>query len=178
MAELATLARPYAQAIFTLGKETNSLDAWSDSLAFVDAVSTDDQFKSIANAPDIKISDVEKLFVSIIQDKVSKEVVNFVRLLVANGRLTVLSEVVSQFEKLKSDDDGLVEAKIDSAFELNADQIQTIVDGLSKKLNKKIDPAVNVDASLIGGIKIQVGDKVWDASVRGRLQEMTVALTN
>jgi F-type H+-transporting ATPase subunit delta len=118
------------------------------------------------------------LFVSIIQDKVSKEVVNFVRLLVANGRLTVLSEVVSQFEKLKSDDDGLVEAKIDSAFELNADQIQTIVDGLSKKLNKKIDPAVNVDASLIGGIKIQVGDKVWDASVRGRLQEMTVALTN
>jgi len=98
--------------------------------------------------------------------------------MLSNGRLTVLSEIVNQFEELKSKDDGVVEVKIETAFELEQGQVDSIVAILAKRLNKKIDPSVNVDRSLIGGVRINVGDQVWDASVRGRLQDMETNLTN
>jgi len=85
---------------------------------------------------------------------------------------------VNQFEELKSKDDGVVEVKIETAFELEQGQVDSIVAILAKRLNKKIDPSVNVDRSLIGGVRINVGDQVWDASVRGRLQDMETNLTN
>ena len=178
MAEVITLARPYAQALYSLAKETDTLDVWSESLEFLKSVADDAAFQETVNAPDIQLTDVEDLFISICSDRVSMEVSNFIQLLVRNGRLSVLDDVARQYESLKAEDEGMVNAVIESAFDLDEAQITAIADILSKKLNKKISPSVTTDPNLIGGVKVHVGDKVWDASVRGRLQHMAVTLTN
>lgn len=178
MAEVITLARPYAQALYSLAKETDTLDVWSESLEFLKSVADDAAFQETVSAPDIQLTDVEDLFLSICSDRVSMEVRNFIQLLVRNGRLSVLDDVARQYESLKAEDEGMVNALIQSAFDLDEAQITAIADILSKKLNKKISPSVTTDPNLIGGVKVHVGDKVWDASVRGRLQHMAVTLTN
>ena len=178
MAEVITLARPYAQAIYSLAKETDALNAWSEALAFLKSVANDATFQATVSAPDIQLTDVEDLFLSICSDQVTEEVRNFIRLLVRNGRLSVLDDVAKQYESLKADDEGVVSAIIKSAFDLDETQVRAITEILSKKLEKKISPSVTTDPNLIGGIKVYVGDKVWDASVRGRLQHMAATLTN
>ena len=178
MAEVITLARPYAQAIYSLAKEADALDAWSEALAFLKSVANDSTFQATVSAPDIQLTDVEDLFLSICSDQVTEEVRNFIRLLVRNGRLSVLDDVAKQYESLKADDEGVVSAVIQSAFDLDETQVGAITEILSKKLEKKISPSVTTDPNLIGGIKVYVGDKVWDASVRGRLQHMAATLTN
>ncbi len=176
MAEVITLARPYAQALYSLAKETDTLDLWSEALGFLKSVANDATFQSTVNAPDIQVTDVEDLFLSICSDRVSKEVINFIQLFVRNGRLSVLDGVARQYESLKSEDEGVVSAVIQSAFDLDEAQVKAIADILSKKLDKKISPSVTTDPNLIGGVKVYVGDKVWDASVRGRLQHMAATL--
>jgi F-type H+-transporting ATPase subunit delta len=178
MAELATLARPYAQAAFQLAKQKGALSKWSEDLSILLGVYSDEAFRALISASDVKTVDIENAFVKVCGDKVDAEVINLLRLMLSNGRLTVLSEIVNQFEELKSKDDGVVEVKIETAFELEQGQVDGIVAILAKRLNKKIDPSVNVDRSLIGGVRINVGDQVWDASVRGRLQDMETNLTN
>jgi F-type H+-transporting ATPase subunit delta len=97
---------------------------------------------------------------------------------VRNGRLSVLEDVALQYEALKAQDENMVNAVIQSAFDLNDAQIDAIAEVLSKKLEKKISPSVTTNPSLLGGVTVHVGDRVWDASVRGRLQQMAVNLTN
>ena len=84
---------------------------------------------------------------------------------------------LKEVDRLKSEDEGVVEAQICSAFPLEGQELEQIISLLSKRYEKNISPTVDVDSDLIGGITVQVGDKVWDASVRGRLQEMATALT-
>ncbi|MDA1331534.1 MAG: F0F1 ATP synthase subunit delta [Proteobacteria bacterium] len=178
MAEVITLARPYAQALFSLAKETTTLNDWSNDLDFLKSVANDDDFRALIGAPDIKLDDIENLFLTVCADQVSAEACNFIQLLVRNGRLSVLGDVVRQYRALKAEDEGVVSAIIQSAFELDEVQVQKIVDIFSKKLDKRISPSVTIDPNLIGGVKVYVGDKVWDASVRGRLQHMAATLTN
>lgn len=178
MAESATLARPYAQAVFSLAKDQGKLDEWSSSLDFLNTVVMDEQFMSVTSASDIKMTDVENVLIAVCQEQVSPEVCNFVRLLVRNGRLSVLRDVATQFEALKAEDEDLVGVVIESAFDLDTTQVEKIVVTMSTKLNKKVSPTVKVNPSLVGGIKVYVGDKVWDSSVKGRLQQMAAALTN
>jgi len=133
MAEVITLARPYAQAIYSLAKETDALDAWSEALEFLKSVANDATFQATVSAPDIQLTDVEDLFLSICSDQVTDEVRNFMRLLVRNGRLSVLDDVAKQYESLKADDEGVVSAVIQSAFDLDETQVGAITEILSKK---------------------------------------------
>ena len=138
MAEVTTLARPYAQALYSLAKETDALDVWSEALEFLKSVANDATFQATVSAPDIQLTDVEDLFLSICSDRVSEEARNFIQLLVRNGRLSVLDNVVRQYESLKAEDGGVVSAVIQSAFDLDEAQVKAIADILSKKLDKKI----------------------------------------
>jgi F-type H+-transporting ATPase subunit delta len=97
--------------------------------------------------------------------------------LARNGRLAVLPEIRELYERLKAEDEGVIEARISSAFPLDSAQLAQVVSLLSKRYQKNVNPSVSVDPELIGGVRVQVGDKVWDASVRGRLQNMAAALT-
>jgi F-type H+-transporting ATPase subunit delta len=176
MAELATIARPYAEAAFGFANQRGELDKWSEMLGLLVGVYHDDQFQEAIAGPTVTGSDVEKLMLAVCGDRIDGQVRNLVQLLVRNGRLAVLAEIQSLFEQLKSEDEGVIEASIDSAFPLQDQQLEQIVNILAKRYNKKISPTVGVDSELIGGIKVQVGDKVWDASVRGRLQNMAATL--
>ena len=177
MAELATIARPYAEAAFTLAKQRGELAKWSEMLSLVVGVYQDPQFQAAIAAPTVTNADIERMMLAVCGDRIDGNARNFIQLLVGNARLPALAEMQKLFEALKSEDEGVVEARIASAYPLEDQQVQQIVAVLAKRYEKKISPTVDVDSELIGGIKVQVGDKVWDASVRGRLQEMAAALT-
>ena len=141
------------------------------------SVYEDRQFQDAIAAPTITSADVERLMLGICGERLDGNARNFIQLLVTNGRLPAIGEMRRIYEQLKSEEEGVVDAQISSAYPLEDQQLDQIVALLAKRYNKKISPTVDVDSELIGGIKVQVGDKVWDASVRGRLQGMAVALT-
>ncbi|MGQ0577539.1 MAG: F0F1 ATP synthase subunit delta [Betaproteobacteria bacterium] len=177
MAELATVARPYAEALFRLAKEGNALAAWAEKLAFIGMVYQDPQMQAAIGNPKVTANDVERLMLAICGERIDGAARNMIQLLVRNRRLAVLSQIREQFEKLKLEDEGMLDAKISSAYPLDSAQRNQVVILLSSRFKRKINAAVTVDPELIGGIKVEVGDKVWDASVRGRLQAMAVTLT-
>ena len=177
MAELVTIARPYAEAIFALAKERNELSKWSDMLTLLVTVFDDTRIQSAIANPKVTKADIERLILAVCGEQIDVNARNFIQLLVENGRLSAVAEIRRIFDLLKSEDEGVVEAQISSAFPLEGQELEKIVSLLSKRYEKKISPTVDVDSSLIGGILVQVGDKVWDASVRGRLQDMATALT-
>lgn len=177
MAELATIARPYAEAVFRLARESDALPAWSDRLAFLVSVYQDPQMQTAIGNPKVSAGDVERLLLSIAGDRIGDEGKNLIRLLAHNRRLSVLPEIRDRFEQLKLENEGMLEAKISSAFPMDESQRSGVVNLLTSRFKRKINATVSVDPDLIGGIKVEVGDKVWDASVRGRLQEMAAALT-
>ena len=177
MAELATIARPYAEAVFRLAKEGNTLADWAEKLAFIAAVYQDPQMQAAIGNPKVTANDVERLVLAICGERIDGAARNMIQLLVRNHRLTVLPQIREQFEKLKLEDEGKLDAKISSAFPLDDGQCNQVVNLLSSRFKRKINATVAIDPELIGGIKVEVGDKVWDASVRGRLQTMAVTLT-
>ena len=177
MAELATIARPYAEALFRLAQEGNALAAWSEKLAFIAAIYRDPQMQAAIGNPKVTATDVERLLVDICGERIDGAARNFIQLLMRNRRLTVLPQIREQFEKLKLENEGKLDAKISSAFPLDDAQRNQVVNLLSSRFKRKINATETVDPDLIGGIKVEVGDKVWDASVRGRLQTMALALS-
>ena len=177
MAELATIARPYAEAVFRLAKEGNALASWSEKLALIAAIYQDPQMQAAIGNPKVTANDVERLLVDIGGERIDGAARNFIQLLMRNRRLTVLPQIREQFEKLKLDSEGRLEAKISSAFPLDDAQRNHVVNLLSSRFKRKINATETVNPDLIGGIKVEVGDKVWDASVRGKLQTMALALS-
>jgi F-type H+-transporting ATPase subunit delta len=177
MAELATIARPYAEAVFRLAKQGNALPAWSDALNLIATVYQDPQMQAAMANPKVSSADIERLLLAICGERIDGVARNLIQLLVHNRRLSVLVEIREMFEQLKLEDEGKLDAKISSAFPMEDAQRNQVVNLLSSRFKRKINATVTVDPDLIGGIKVEVGDKVWDASVRGRLQTMAATLT-
>jgi len=176
MAEIATIARPYAEAVFRLAKETGSLVSWAEQLAFAQLVAADSEMQRLSVDPKVDGSQLSELFLSVSGNNLNPEAGNFVKLLIENGRISVLPEIVAQFESLKANEGGVLDANVTSAFAMSTEQIAELSARLEKKFNRKIHAAVTTDSALIGGIIVTVGDEVYDASVRGKLQGMAYAL--
>jgi F-type H+-transporting ATPase subunit delta len=176
MAEPSTVARPYAEAAFKLADEAGALARWSEMLAGLAAVAADPRVRQAAADP--RLSDAERagLFITILGGRLSGDAENFVRVLAQNDRLALLPEIREQFEALKNDREGVVEASLQSAFELTQAQLKDIVARLEKKTGRKVRPHVSVDRELIGGVKIVLGDKVIDGSARAQLAALEAAL--
>lgn len=177
MAELATIARPYAEALFRVAKSGN-LAAWSDLVSEMAAVAALPDVKSFAGNPKLSDTQVSETFLSLLKSNVSPEAKNFVGMLVENGRLALLPEIGTQFHALKNAAEGAADAEITSAFEMTDAQVKDLVATLEKKFGRKLNPTVKVDNSLIGGVRVAVGDEVLDTSVRAKLQNMYVALAS
>ncbi|RJF97198.1 F0F1 ATP synthase subunit delta [Noviherbaspirillum saxi] len=177
MAELATIARPYAEALFRVAKSGN-LAAWSDLVSEMAAVAALPDVKSFAGNPKLTDTQVVDTFLSLLKSSVSAEAKNFVAMLVENGRLTLLPEIGTQFHALKNAAEGAADAEITSAFELTDAQVKDLIATLEKKFGRKLNPSVKVDSALIGGVRVAVGDEVLDTSVRAKLQKMYVALAS
>ncbi|GAC1406537.1 MAG: F0F1 ATP synthase subunit delta [Burkholderiaceae bacterium] len=176
MAELATIARPYAEALFRVARAGN-LMAWSDLLAEMAYVASNPDVQSISHDPKILDSDMSATFVSLIRSPMTEEANNFVSMLVENGRISLLPEISTQFQALKNAQEGAANAAITSAFVMSDAQVTALVGALEVKFGRKLNPSVSVDNALIGGVRVIVGDEVLDTSVRAKLQQMHIALT-
>ena len=176
MAEPSTIARPYAEAAFKLADAQGKLADWSAAIGNLAAVAADARVRVAIGDPNLSAAKVAGLFISILQGKLSGEIENFVRVLAENGRLDVLSEIRSQFEALKNAREGVVEAEVYSAFEMDEAQTADLVARLEKKTGRKVRAKVSVDKSLIGGVKIVLGDKVIDGSARAQLSALENSL--
>lgn len=177
MAELATIARPYAEALFRVAKSGN-LSAWSDLVSEMAQVASHRDVQEFAHNPKVSDQQVIDTFLSLLKSSVSAEAKNFVGMLVQNGRLSLLPEIAKQFHELKNAEEGAADAKITSAFEMTDAQVKDLLATLEKKFGRKLNPSVTVDPSLIGGVRVAVGDEVLDTSVRAKLQKMHTVLAS
>ncbi len=181
MAELATIARPYAEALFRVAKAGNgstNLAAWSDLVSEMAQVAALPDVKALADNPKISDQQIADTFLSVLKSPVGAEAKNFIAMLVENGRLTLLPEIGAQVHALKNAQEGAADAEITSAFTLSDAQVKELVATLEKKFGRKLNPSVIVDPALIGGVRVLVGDEVLDTSVRAKLQQMHVALAS
>ena len=176
MAEPNTIARPYAEAAFRLADAQGKLADWSVALANLSAVAADERVRAVIGDPGLSDAQVAGLIIGILSGKLSGEAENFVRVLAENGRLDVLAEIRAQFEALKNERESVVEAEVYSAFEMDAAQTADLVTRLEKKTGRKVRAKVSVDKSLIGGVKVVLGDKVIDGSARAQLNALENAL--
>jgi F-type H+-transporting ATPase subunit delta len=176
MAEIATIARPYAEAVFRVA-QNGDLNVWNEFITDLAAIARDADMQAFVANPKINDDAVYSVFASVLGRPISAEQENFLRILIQNGRLAAMSEIAVQFALLKNAREGSAVAAISSAFELSATQVAELLGGLEKKFGVKLKPELTVDPSLIGGVRVSVGDQVLDSSVRTRLEQMRVALT-
>ncbi|RJX33519.1 MAG: F0F1 ATP synthase subunit delta [Oxalobacter sp.] len=177
MAELATIARPYAEALFRVAKSSN-MNAWSDLVSEMAQVGAHPDVKALAANPNVSDRQVIETLLALLKSEVSKEVKNLVEVLVENDRVGLLPEIGVQFQALKNADQGTADAEIFSAFAMSDAQVAELTKVLGKKFGRKLKPTVIVDNSLIGGVRVVVGDEVYDTSIRAKLQQMHAALVS
>jgi F-type H+-transporting ATPase subunit delta len=175
MAELATIARPYAEALdrSVTGADALALIAQLQALA---AVAGHPDMHQLADNPKVKPQQVLEVLTGVAKMPLDPKVTNLLRTVVDNGRLAALPEIASQFNALVKSRSGTSDATIESAFPIDAGQLPQVLAALEKRFGRKLNASVVVDPALIGGIRVVVGDEVLDTSVRARLEKMRLAL--
>jgi F-type H+-transporting ATPase subunit delta len=176
MAEPSTIARPYAEAVFRLADAQGKLAEWSGVLANIAAVAADERIRAAVGDPNLSAAKIAGLFISVLSGKLSGDAENLVRVLAENGRLDVLAEIRTQYEALRNEREGVVEAEIHTAFDLDSAQLADLVARLEKNTGRKVRASVHVDKNLIAGVKVVLGDKVIDGSARAQLGALENAL--
>lgn len=176
MTEAITVARPYAEAIYKHAAASGQLAQWSKMLQLAAAIAGSNEFKLLVGNPVVTAKQLGEIFLDIGKSKFNSEAHNLLMLLADNKRMQVLPQISQHFEQLKAQHEGVLEASIVSAFALEGKQLRRLIEDLEQKFKRKIEARVSVDPELIGGVKIEIGDEILDASVRGKLEAMAVAL--
>ena len=175
MSQALTLARPYARAAFAIAREAGSFASWSDALAFSARVAAEPGVAALLSNPQLSRADA----VSLLQPEAADAVYSrFMDTLGEARRLTVLPEISALFEALRADEEKVVKARVTSASELSADEIQQLAASLRKRFGREVEITTAVDASLIGGAVIDAGDVVIDGSLKGKLSRLHTALAH
>jgi len=176
MAELATIARPYAEALFkaAAGADASAMGAQLHAMA---AVAADPELRQFADNPKVEAAQVFDVVAGVAGGALDAKIGNLLRAAIDNGRLAALPQIAAQFQALVNARDGVSDATIQSAFAIDEGQLADVVAALEKRFDRKLNAHVEIDPELIGGIRAVVGDEVLDTSVRARLEQMKVALT-
>ncbi|MBT8429834.1 MAG: F0F1 ATP synthase subunit delta [Gammaproteobacteria bacterium] len=170
--DATTIARPYAEAVFARAVETDKLDLWSDILDLLATAAKDPALSGLIASPKLDKSQMTDLMLDIGGGRLSDEGQNLVRVLVANGRLSVLPEIAGLFEARKAEHQGSLDVQVKSAFALQPEQEQQLAEVLKRKLGREIRITSEEDPELIGGFRLRAGDMVIDASVSGQLSQL------
>jgi len=176
MAESSTLARPYAEAVFRLADAGNKLPEWSDTLRNLGAVAAAPAVAASMGDPNLSAPQLAGLFIRILAGQLTGEAENLVRVLAENRRLELLPDIAAQYEVLRNEREGVLEAEVTSAFPMQNEQLERLVAQLERHTGKRVKPQVQVDPALIAGVRVVIGDKVIDASVRAQLGALEAAL--
>jgi len=175
MAEQSTLARPYANAVFELAKQDNSLATWSDTLSSLKAVVCHDELAGLIKNPSLRRAQLVELICAA-GGGVTDKGANLVQLLAENGKLSLLPEIAAQFEALRGEEEGVVDVLVSSAQALSDTQQAAIETSLKQRLKRDVRINCTLDPALIGGAVIRAGDLVIDGSVRAKLERLAVAM--
>lgn len=186
MAELATLARPYAEALFKVVSPADGAGArgaddggeaarTGDELEALAALADTPELRRFVDDPRTRTSQVHELILGAVP--LSPPVANLLQVVLDNGRFVALPEIAAQYRALVSERTGVADATIHSAFPIDGDMLDDVVRALERRFRRRLSPQVHIDPSLIGGIRVVVGDEVLDTSVKARLEQMKAAMT-
>ena len=178
MAELSTLARPYARAAFEYARDNNQLSQWAEQLATAAAVATDDGMKTALNDPSLTAELQAKTLNDVCGDALGAEARNFITVLAGNKRLALLPEIYALFAQYKANQEKTVDVEVVSAFDLADATRDKLAAVLGKKLERQVEVRTSTDRNLLGGVLIRAGDLVIDGSIRGRLNKLAAAMNS
>ena len=176
MAELLTLARPYAKAAFAFASEQGATDNWSNALQMLSAAVQDEAFAAYLNRPELTPVEQVSVFAKVLGEHQGQALSNFLTLLAENNRLTLLPEIEEEYELLKSQNNNTVDVVIESAFPMTSVQEQLLTHALEKRFNAAVSVTVEVNPALIAGVVIRTGDQVIDDSALNKLEKMRTRL--
>ena len=182
MAETSTIARPYAEALLKAvkdSKEEGLAQKLIPVLDTIDEIVADPKLKELASDPSLSSDQIYELIRGMLDKAVSQEAENLLKLVIQNGRIEALPQITAQYRELLNHENKEADVTIETAFPLSDDQVADLIKALDKKFpGIKLLPKVVVDKDLIGGVRVIVGDKVLDGTVKARLAEMQSALTS
>lgn len=178
MAELITIARPYAQAVFRRAQETDRLQPWSDMLQFAAAVVSNSTMQELVKGTVMDREKLAGMVIDICAEQLDQEGRNLMRLLAENRRLALLPEILVSYEIYRAEAESTIEAEVISAMPVSDAQREQIASSLGKRLGKKVNLKCQIDESLIGGAIIRAGDMVIDGSVQGKLHKLASAMSH
>ena len=177
MAEMATLARPYAEALFKSSQAKHSLEetqSWLDEMALV---AQDAQLLDLAKNPAVSREALMQVITRVGKHSLPEEGVNFLRVVIEHKRLVAMAEIADQFRVHKNALAGVSDATIESAYPMDEATLSRLKKVLEKKFSRQLNLSVELCPELIGGVRVVVGDEVFDTSVKARLEHMKVTLT-
>ena len=182
MAEISTIARPYAEALLKAvkdSKEEGLAQKLIPVLDTIDEIVADPKLKELASDPSLSSDQIYELIRGMLDKAVPQEAENLLKLVIQNGRIEALPQITAQYRELLNHENKEADVTIETAFPLSDDQVADLIKALDKKFpGIKLLPKVVVDKALIGGVRVIVGDKVLDGTVKARLAEMQSALTS
>ncbi len=176
MAEKSTVARPYALAAFELAKEKDELAKWSDMLQFAALVASDETMQQYIGNPHVSRESLSKLFLGICAEQLTEMGANFIKVLIDNRRLDVLSQIATLYEQHRAEAERTIEAEVISAFPLSDAQQSLLADKLKERLGRSVNLIAKVDPNLLGGAIVRAGDLVIDGSVSGQIDKLAHSL--
>jgi F-type H+-transporting ATPase subunit delta len=175
MAELATIARPYAEALFqVIASDVSTSSEWLDALA---EVASNEQLKQFADSPKVSVDQVFEVISGVLKFPLPQAGANFLRMVIENGRLSALPEMAVQVRSLINVRAGMADAIVYSAFAIESADLADLAVLLERRFGRRLNLSVELAPELIGGIRVAVGDEVLDTSIKARLEQMKVALT-
>lgn len=178
MAELTTLARPYAKAAFEYADANDALSSWSEMLQDLAAVVANEKVAKMLSNPAATSEQNASALLDIMGDSLDGKAKNFVKNISANKRIDLLGEVSALFELLKAQREQILDVDITSAYDLTEDEQKNLAEALGKNLNRQVTLTCDTDASLIGGALIHAGDTFIDGTVRGRIAKLADAMNS
>lgn len=176
MAELTTLARPYAKAAFEYARTAKALQSWLEALEISAAVIEQDRVQKALSSSNLTTQQKASLFIQVCGETMDEKVKNFIHTLASSKRLALLPYIKDIFAKLKAQQEKSIEVEVTAAYELPVDSINKLAQALSAKLDRSVSVQSSVDKSLLGGVVIHAGDMVIDGSIRGRLAKLAEAM--
>ena len=172
MARGGSAPRRYAEAAFALAERDNALDRWRDDLALAADVTADERVAPIVNSRMVPLADREKVVEEMLAGRLSKQAYNLTRLLLTRGNLDLLATIAAEYQRLLNRKRGVVSAVVTSAPPLTPDEDAAIRARVGQLTGTAVDVQTAVDPALIGGLTVRIGDRLIDASVRGRLERL------
>ncbi|HVF65186.1 MAG TPA: F0F1 ATP synthase subunit delta [Casimicrobiaceae bacterium] len=176
MAERTTVARPYADAAFAIARDANALPQWSEMLRLATSIGEDHRMSDALGSPKLDGAEKVSLFLSVAGDRFVADMRNFIRVLIETDRIDLLPEIRSLFDEARDEAEGVAKATIESAKPLTDAQVTELTSMMGQRLGKRVEATTTINAALIGGARISVGDTMIDGSVRGKLEQMRQAL--